>query len=531
MTTQADFIAAAATITSAVSAAKLAAIGGGAAIALNPFNQVTDGNINYNLHTLLTSAAAALVAIGGGASPAIYQSQYAGWAANVQTAALMARASGNDLAAVALNQAAELLFNLLEAPLQVGGLTASLDIDFANNIAWNGGSVGGLPLLTTSRALAAYYPGFPLVSFPANMPRISYNGLFVEEPRTNLNLQSNTFGNAAWTVNNITIGASALAAPDPLSTASLFTETTGTLKKTLVPATAVPVTASGVYTASVLVAPGVGSRYFCFVVSDNGNVNNAAGLLFLPLTGQMIVAPTAYGTFSNVSGSAIPIGGGWYYVTLTMTVGAGTTAVSPRLELNNNTSIATNGQSNSYTGDGVSGLNFWNYQFEAGVFASSPILTTSAAVLRPGDNISILYSAPAAYSVYAKVGFWKGLTGSPARLIGTDAALAANLFQLDGPTTLGSWNGAAEVSTSLPSGAFTSGVHRCAFGGNAAGRAIVADGGNIVSDANPATAGWSHIAFGSDYGGSNYLNGYLQRFAIFNSLLSNPNLQALSTMG
>jgi hypothetical protein len=115
--------------------------------------------------------------------------------------------------------------------LRSGGTAATLDIDFVNGNAWNGGpgsaSITALLACTRATPAAAYYTNAngTLVTFAANTLRYGTNGLLVEEARTNLCLRSQEFDNATWELGNNTVTANQDTAPDGTVTADLVTLT------------------------------------------------------------------------------------------------------------------------------------------------------------------------------------------------------------------------------------------------------------------------------------------------------------------
>ena len=145
------------------------------------------------------------------------------------------------------------------------------------------------------------------------------------------------------------------------------------------------------------------------------------------------------GTASGTGASIVSVGNGWYLCIGTVTVNTtGSTGI--------NFSI-NNGSTNSYTGDGYSGIYLWGAQLEAGAFPTSYIPTTSASVTRNADvasmtgtNFSSWYRQDAGcfYAEYAPVYTASASVPSntPHVLQAYDSAAAQNNYTIRGATKI-----------------------------------------------------------------------------------------------
>jgi len=197
-------------------------------------------------------------------------------------------------------------------------------------------------------------------------------GLLIEESRTNLITNSEQINNAAWTHVGGSHTANQTTAPSGEVTADLFTENSAASTQHRlfqIPTVAIGTT----YTASIFVKRASGSRQFALTLTTATAV---ARVYFNLDTGTV-------GTVVAGSGTITAYPNGWYRCTATGVADGlnGTTF----LQLCNGT---TSG-SETYTGDGTSGLYIWGAQLEAGAFATSYIQTTSASATRAADVVTI----------------------------------------------------------------------------------------------------------------------------------------------
>lgn len=199
-------------------------------------------------------------------------------------------------------------------------------------------------------------------------------GVLIEEQRTNLLLQSQTFETASWTKGNTTISANAVAAPDGTTTADamLTTAVTGTFY-VLQAAT----TTAAAYTFSIYAKP----NGYDFIFVFNGTTGN--GRVFNVATGAK--GGTA-GNSAPTSDDIVAVGNGWYRCSITVTCTAAANSFRAYV-------MSSDAGSAAFTADGVSGLYLWGAQLEAGAFATSLIPTVASQVTRAADQVSILTSA------------------------------------------------------------------------------------------------------------------------------------------
>jgi hypothetical protein len=278
-------------------------------------------------------------------------------------------------------------------------------------------------------------------SYPANQPRIvPGRGLLLETgARTNQCLQSNTFSSGSWTKTEMTLTAAAGISPDGTANAWSMVESANSASRTM--QSSVSFTSGTTYCFSCYYKPlpGSATRYARILLPAVAFGASSLGANFDTNTG----AATNVG--AGVTTSAVSIGGGWWRFAITATAVA-TSSNSVIIGMSVNTLGTTN-----YAGDGASGLLVWQAQCEAGVFASTPIPTTSSTVTRAADVLtaartagllttgSVLLEATTAsgvdasvnaglYSVYIDAGTYLWVYRGTSRAIGVDSQGGGQAF-------------------------------------------------------------------------------------------------------
>ena len=232
---------------------------------------------------------------------------------------------------------------------------------------------------TTDQPITKYQP--VLRTAASGVPRFDHNpvtgeslGLLIEEPRTNLLLQSQQLDAAEWVRTNMTVLANYGVAPDGSVSADLLIGGTSLDAKSTYLS---PTVSSGVsYTFSVY-AKAAGTDYVILRYQATNFPNIAIRFSLTDGTTSPISGHTA-----PTSSSAKYVGNGWYRLTITSTAtGAG--VAYPTVSLSKDTA------SYAYTGDGYSGIYIWGAQLEAGSFPTSYIPTIAAQLTRAGDAASM----------------------------------------------------------------------------------------------------------------------------------------------
>ena len=404
------------------------------------------------------------------------------------------------------------------ATLNKGGWPAGMthDIDFVRQryryARRSYAAVTDIPGTTFTRSTAAYGEDTAgdLIQFASGVPRITNKGVLIEESRTNLLLQSQTFDNAIWTKGSATINADVAVAPDGASTADKLVENASTAQHLVLQSISV---GASTYTYSVFVK--AAERSWVFLQQDG----IPTGQYFNVSTGSL---GSATGTPS--AASIVPYGNGWYRCIMTFTASAGTPAAYIMLASGNNAS--------DYTGDGTSGLYLWGAQLEAGSSATSYIPTTSTSATR---NTDVLASAndpnPTAYTVVAE--FTIPVTGPDyGHIWGYDDGTANNrafvyYHRPFGKLWLEVLVGGVSVA-SMDLGTATPGQsYKVAARIAANDFAAIKTGGTLATDASGAVPATSSFRHGGSVAGSEFFGGVVKRIRRWSVGKTNSELQAL----
>lgn len=346
-------------------------------------------------------------------------------------------------------------------------------------------------------------------------------GILIEEQRTNLLTYSEQFDNVIWGGARRSITANATTSPDGTVDADKFVEDTSTNTHTLV--RNITVTATTTYTYSIYLK--AAGRDFAQVRYENGastqvfsaNVNLTTGAFTTSSSGS----PT--GTAANVTTA----GEGWWRVAITVTA-SDTSFIAVVF------TQAVSG-TNSYTGDGTSGIFLYGAQFEAGAFATSYIPTVASQVTRSADLCSI--TAPMFAPWYNQSEGTFVVDADSGSAIGNQILVQAD----DGTQsdrTLSRFNGNVPAfivqdnavnQVNLTSGTIAAGVpQKLAYAYKVNDFAFVFAGASAVTDAAGTLPTVDRLRLGINAVGIEQLNGHIRSIRYFPFRASNNQLQALT---
>lgn len=204
-------------------------------------------------------------------------------------------------------------------------------------------------------------------------------GLLLEAAATNLVTYSEQFDNAAWTKDNVTVTANAVAAPDGLTTADKLVEGTGSYA---LAATSATTATSVTHTTSVFVKSA--ERTACYIRAAFGGAYNWVTAKYDLVNGLTEVLSGSSSSFTAPTSSIQKLPNGWWRISCTYTGGGG----SPRVGLMDSYSGALDSISGIrfYGGNGTSGIFVWGAQLETGSYATSYIPTSGSTVTRAADT-------------------------------------------------------------------------------------------------------------------------------------------------
>lgn len=230
---------------------------------------------------------------------------------------------------------------------------------------------------TTTQPITNYIP--VLQTAPAGVPRFDHNpmtceslGLLVEEQRTNLIQYSEQFDSAFWAKTSAVVSGNVVIAPDGTITADKLVEAAALSNHRIFQA---PTVASGIFTASFYLKAAERQRARVAIYSDAAGLTLASSIFDLQ---NGLVANTSAGT-----ASIQPVGNGWYRCTVSVTTAVTAGACRAWVE----TILVDNSQ--TYQGDGYSGIYIWGAQLEAGAFPTSYIKTEANQVTRAAESASL----------------------------------------------------------------------------------------------------------------------------------------------
>ena len=224
---------------------------------------------------------------------------------------------------------------------------------------------------TTTQTITNYIP--QMLTVASGVPRFDHNpitfeslGLEIEESRTNLVLQSETFA-TTWAATAASITSNAAVSPAGTLTADTLIADT-TFGSHIITQS---VTTTAVATTFSIYAKAAGQNFVVLQIIDSASLtrNNWFNLS----TG------TVGTTGSGITASMVSVGNGWYRCAATISAalaGSNTCGVA----------VANADAQFGFNGNDFSGIFIWGAQVEAGAFATSYIPTVASQVTRAADS-------------------------------------------------------------------------------------------------------------------------------------------------
>ena len=404
----------------------------------------------------------------------------------------------------------------------------TLSLDFLGATSLDAG------ITFTRASTATYFNSLGvLTSASNNVARFDYNpstlaprGLLIEEQRTNSLTYSADFSDAAWTKTRASITSSATTSPSgALNASKLVEDSTASNTHTIYEAVA-GLSDNTTYVFSVFLKAGERTNAVVALMDKSAITR---GMLFNLSAGTVSSFNSGGITDPSISGIQA-IGNGWYRCFVGHSVGTG--AFNPRGWVQ----LAV-GSSNSYTGDGTSGLFIWGAQLEAGAFATSYIPTTTTALTRNADVASVTgtnFSSWYRQDEGSLFGQFSLISSSYATGVALDVG-AGGAF---GTTEYLNWIGTGwSLSPNFAPINVTSSVATTSsakvIAGIKANDSVISGNGLIgtidTSCAVPASPTTLSIGRGGWSGAGNYLNGWIARVAYYPVRLPGSTLQALTS--
>lgn len=376
------------------------------------------------------------------------------------------------------------------------------------------GGVSGATGYSFARASAGYYTNLDgtLTSFASGALRRGTRGVLIEGARTNLLLRSQEFDNASWTQSRATVTANAVAAPDGTTTADKLIEDATAANDHRVFQNVT--TTAAAWTVSIFFKQA--ERNWAYIrINNSGSVQRFA--FFNLATGA--VGTTSLGITATISARS----DGWYFCTATIaTALAGSNPILFGTASADNTPI--------YDGNGTSGVYIWQADAQLGAFASSPIVTTTASATRAADVLTCTAGVSYPLSLWAEFERAVDTGGAEYVLSMQGSGGVANSVQIFVNT-----NDQARMTVDAasvrqadisPAGAIAVNSVTKVAGRTATNSAQLARNGTLGTEDTVVTAPGDPTLLSFS---TVPLFGYIRRAAIFNSALSDANLQSVTT--
>ena len=216
-------------------------------------------------------------------------------------------------------------------------------------------------------------------TFPENVPRLTSQGLLIEESRTNL-IENSLVTSANGWQDLGTLTANNALAPDGTMTASTCLPASGAQQTITSPLRIVP--AAGIYTFSAFVQPTSVFTHFKLGVVNYADTGNQSVIFDTTKTGIDGDGITPNGSNnSNYLGATMDKSYAHGWVRLSLTVNFVGPDLNGVMQLSN---------ANPSVGDGVNSFAVWHGQLEEGNFPTSLIPTSGAAATRAADVANML---------------------------------------------------------------------------------------------------------------------------------------------
>jgi hypothetical protein len=403
-------------------------------------------------------------------------------------------------------------FLAYSAKTYLGGVAPYHWLDFVNNRAlYAGADVGNVTQATGysfTRASDGYYTNADgtLTLFGSGALRRGDRGVLIEGARTNLLTYSQQFDNAAWGKQNSAVTANTTVAPNGTTTADTVTANAGAAFH-YVNRSALPTSGSEVF--SFFAKKGTSSWIFFTIRDVSINYFNFD-------TGS-------FGTTPNTC-TATALANGWWRITVTATVA---TAAGCGI------GVASGDGGASFTAAGTETVIVWGGQAEANTFASSYIPTVAAAATRAADVLT--YTAGVSYPLSLWAEFERAVdTGANESLVAVEASAIERAVLRAANSDIGQVvviDGGVTVANPTVAGVLTVGAVYKLSARIATDSVQIARGVTLGTEDVSATMpdAPTSLRIGTITGGSDPSFNYIRRIAVFNSALTDAQLQTTTS--
>ena len=366
--------------------------------------------------------------------------------------------------------------------------------------------------------------GIPRLDYFASGGTVGCPALLVEPSGTNT-LSGSVSLDTGWTLSSVST-TSGIVSPSGSNDATLFEASVNTAR---VRQTATLASGS-TYTFSCFGKFGALSSGFTLNVFDENSISYGSGVCqaFNLNEGTLGASGTIGAGFTLQSVGMENYGSGWYRCRMTVLMGY--TPTTPRVGFRIGTQISTGRPLSVVSGT----VNAWGAQLETGSVATSYIPTTTAAVTRNADVVSVSGAVSGSIgqtegTIYAEVDFSRISSG---RFLSINTGSAANrvLFvrnSNNSTTFIVTSNSASQCGIS--SSIISNGIHKFAGAYKANDFAYYIDGVQIGVDATGTVPACSIVDLGNE-ATSTPFNDRILSAAIYTTRLTNAELAALTSL-
>ena len=352
-------------------------------------------------------------------------------------------------------------------------------------------------------------------------PRIDFSNnakgaLLLEPTRSNLTLYSQDLSNSYWAKQNGVITSNAIDSPSGVQNADLFTENNSTSDHALFDIVSYFVSGT-TYTVS-------------FFAKSNGRtkIELASANSGICPTGRFdLESKTADATNTSFGAKIEDYGNGWFKCSVSRV------ANNSGQDLPYYATVINFGVLN-YTGNGTSGMYFWGMQTEQGSYATSYIPTQGSAVTRSADSSSqtvpssVIGQTEGVFFIEigekttSSIGLFECGQGSSQHrfLVYTDASSKLKVLVVNNYSVQVNYTSTVNVESNA----------KIAIGYANNNYAIYLNGSLLTTDTNATVPPMNQIAIGSDRGAIVTASNQIKETKLYNTRLSNAELQALTTL-
>jgi hypothetical protein len=374
--------------------------------------------------------------------------------------------------------------------------------------------------------------GIPRLDYYTSGGTAGCPALLVEPSAQNLALRSEDF-TTTWNAVNTTPTANQTTSPDNTLTADRIsiTSNAGYIRQVIATSNSTTYTAS-CFVKNDTVASGDTFRFY--FNNNTASPNAAQALAIININAGTVTTSSGGGGISSVSTGIENYGNGWYRVRVTFTLGASAGSAGSEIGFDAPTATRT--------------FFAWGAQFETGSVATSYIPTTTAAVTRNADVISVTGAVSGCIgqtegTIYAEVDLRNlGVAGAIVCVQTASFISGTVRIQLQASNQLfvsiSDASGNTQYSTTISSPTLSAGINKIALGYSSVASGVVTALNGSIIDTATVTASFGTLGANRVYLGAREASGNLSLFfnnriravALYTTRLTNQELQSLTTL-